>query len=115
MESLQPNEIYLVYQDCPMCGSHADWGKKQTEVADKYGFKIIEKGFTEPGVSAIIKAVCLGNDDGVKILPKKPGALATLPFFTDLKHFSKNLEDFVEEEAKPKPAAKPRRKTRKAK
>lgn len=92
MKPLKDDEIYLIYQDCAMCGARAGWGEVQTEVADKHGFKILQVPFTSDGAAEIITKVCLTHE----IKPKKPGSMATLPFFTDLKHFSKNLEDFVE-------------------
>lgn len=92
MKPLKDNEIYLIYQDCAMCGARRGWGKSQTEIANKHGFKIIEVPFTSEGAGKIITKVCLTQE----IKPKKAGSMATLPFFTDLKNFSKNLEDFVE-------------------
>lgn len=110
MKPLNPNEIYLVYQDCAMCGARKGWGDEQTKVADKHGFKIIEVPFTSEGASEVITKVCLTHE----IKPKKPGSMATLPFFTDLKHFSKILEDFIEKpEEDDEIGFKPSKKTKK--
>ena len=109
MKPLNDHEIYLVYQDCAMCGTRLDWGKKQTEVANAYGYKIIEVPFTAEGAGKIITKVCLTKE----IKPKKPGSMATLPFFTDLKNFSKNLEDFIEKPEEKQPLPKKSKKSRK--
>lgn len=90
-------EILLVYQDCPMCGARQEWGERQTKVANDFGFKIRNVPFTSDEGRDLIKKVCLHHE----LIPKKDDSLATLPFFTDGKFFSKNLEDFVETEPEP--------------
>lgn len=75
--------IYLVYQDCPMCGQKKNWTKRQIEVANTQGFEIVKTSFaTEQGRKFIWQAL-------------KEHQLKGLPFFTDGKKFSKKIEDFI--------------------
>lgn len=90
-------KIMLIYQDCPMCGSRSNWGKKQTEIADTHGLEIVKTPFYKTGVKGLIsKAVESG--------------MGRLPFFTDGERFSYSIEDFVEK-PKPKRKATKKRKT----
>ena len=77
-----PNEVYLVYQDCPECEPHKRWFEKQKEIAAKNGIKIVKLPFFRAEAPALIKVGC-----------KQMGL--TLPFFTDGIVFSKNLDPFV--------------------
>lgn len=74
-------KIALVFQDCPMCGARKGWGEAQLKIADKHGFEIVETPFFATGAKEWIWEAA------------KAGM--TLPFYTDGKKFSKNLEDFV--------------------
>lgn len=103
-------EILLVYQDCPMCGSRKEWGEKQTEVANKYGFSIRNVSFVSreaTDAKLMWKAVKQG--------------IRNYPFFTDGVKFSKDLSDFVEKPAEnakkssKKPAKSAAKSTRKKK
>lgn len=90
-------EIMLVYQDCPMCGSREDWGKKQTEIANRHHFKIIETPFYKTGVAGLImRAIQAGCNH--------------LPFFTDGSKFSYSLDDFVDKKPVKKNKTKKERK-----
>ena len=82
-------QIMLVYQDCPMCGARKNWGDAQTKIATDHGFDIIKTPYYATGVKGLIMRAC-------------EAGIGHLPFFTDGKKFSYNLEDFVE---------KPERKT----
>ena len=87
--------IYWVYQDCPMCGQKKNWAEKQLHIAGKHNFEIVKTSFaTEKGRHLIRLAFEM----------KK---LESLPFFTDGKKFSRNIEDFIPRQ--------PKRKTRKVK
>lgn len=77
-----PKQIMLVYQDCPMCGAREAWGEEQTKVAKAHGIEIVKTPFYQTGVKGLIWKAC------------KAGM--TLPFFTDGKHFSKDIIDFKE-------------------
>lgn len=89
-------KIYLVYQDCPMCGARKKWGEEQTKIADTHGLEIVKAGFTSPFVrenKLCSKALSAG--------------VHAMPFFTDGgEKFAESIEAFV-----PKPKAK----TKKAK
>lgn len=76
-------KVYLVYQDCPMCGAREGWGERQTEFATKNGYEVVKLGFyTDLAESFATKAI----EAGIK----------GFPYFTDGKIFAKNLDDFDE-------------------
>ena len=81
-------EVKLIYQDCPMCGARENWGKRQTEVANKHGLKIVEVPFSSPGASDIIVEAILGDTKFIT-------GDKTMPFFTDGEKYSKELADFL--------------------
>lgn len=79
-------EIICVYQDCVLCG---DKGKKLKQFAENKNINIRKVSFaSEEGKDLIHEAVF---ENGVK----------TMPFFTDGKKFSNDIEDFIK-----KPKAK---------
>lgn len=103
-------KLFLVYQDCPMCGRRKEWGEKTTKVANDHGFEIVKLPFTKVGAKEIIFE---GARRGM-----------SLPFFTDGKgKFSMNIDDFVEyietpevkvETEEPQQEKKARKRTKKA-
>lgn len=90
------NQLILVYQDCPMCGSRENWGKKQLAAAKANRADIRKVSF----VSAEGRKYCYEA-----IQAKK----ATMPFFTDGEgHFAPDVESLMAE-IKPKSVNKPRK------
>lgn len=75
-------EVSLIFQDCPYCAPREEWGKRQTEFAEKNGIKVVETFFKLPGVKGLI-------------LEARSHGIETMPFFTDGKIFSMELSDFV--------------------
>lgn len=76
--------VYLVYQDCPLCGARKAWGEKQLKIASKKGIEIKKVGFTHPFVrenKLCMKAVAAG--------------IPAMPFYTDLERFGTDISDFV--------------------
>lgn len=81
-------EIICVYQDCPLCG---DRGKKLKQLIFDKNLNVRKVSFaSEEGRDLVHKAVF---ENGIK----------TMPFFTDGKKFSSNLEALIK---------KPRRKAK---
>lgn len=94
--------IYLLYQDCPMCGQRKNWGERQLEIADTLGFDIVKVSFA--------------SANGRKLIGKafNTGQLKALPLFTDGEKFSKDLHDFIYSvEKKPKTMKKTTRRRKK--
>lgn len=75
-------EIRIVYQDCPVCGSRKEWGDRTIEYATKSGMSVRKVSFvTREGQELIAKAIEMG--------------ITRLPFLTDGKTFSYEIESFV--------------------
>lgn len=91
LEPLKDGQIWLIYQDCALCGSRKEWGDKQLELANTHGLEIVKVGFTKPGASKIIRAIVEGE-----IKRASKNAMAVMPYFCDGKKFSQYLEDFVD-------------------
>lgn len=91
--------IKLVYQDCPMCGSREEWGKKQLETAQAAGIEFDAISFASPEGSHLCKEAVMAG-------------ITKLPFFTDGLVFRESIDDFAE--AVREPEEKPK-KTRKRK
>lgn len=81
--------IYLIYQDCPLCGARKEWGEAQTKIANTHGFEIVKMSFVSPKADEFIKTAVYEKHIG------------KLPFFTDGEKYSRDLADFVEKEEKP--------------
>ena len=78
--------VYLVFQDCPLCG---DKGKaRKIEIADvaKYGIKVEKLSFASKQGSFFCSELVLGH--------KAKGV--GLPFYTDGETYTNNLMDFIE-------------------
>lgn len=73
-------EIICVYQDCPMCG---DRGKKLKKL-------IFDKKLN-------VRKVSFASEEGKELCGKAvfDHKISTMPFYTDGKKYSTNLEDFV--------------------
>ena len=82
-------KIYLIYQDCPLCGARKEWGEEQLKIADTNGFQIVKMSFVSPLADEYIKTAVYKKHIG------------KLPFFTDGEKYSRDLADFVEKEDKP--------------
>ena len=83
-------KVYLVYQDCAMCG------RKEDEIQ-----KIAKKGKLD-----IVK-VPFFKTDGKKLIWKAfKAGIGSTPFFTDGEKFSYSLEDFVDNKKGKKNVAK---------
>lgn len=81
--------IYLVYQDCPLCGARRGWGEEQAKIADDAKIPVVKIPFTHASEQINAKGVIMrAAMAGVK-----------LPFFTDGEKFSQTIADFIEEEA----------------
>ena len=81
--------IYLIYQDCPLCGARKEWGEEQLKIANTNGFEIVKMSFVSPLADEYIKTAVYKKHIG------------KLPFFTDGEKYSRDLADFVEKEDKP--------------
>lgn len=80
MGAIMVKEIICVYQDCVMCG---DKGKKLKQFAENKKLNIRKVSFaSEEGKDLIHEAVFIHN-------------VKTMPFYTDGKQFSSNIEDFT--------------------
>lgn len=73
--------IYLVYQDCALCGEK---GREVLNYAVSEGIQIVKVGFTEEKAEKLIHDAVFKHKIG------------SMPFFTDGTKFSKKLSDFVE-------------------
>lgn len=83
--------VYLVYQDCPMCGAREHWGIEQMDLAHKEGIEIVKCPFYSDRAKNnhfCSRAVALG--------------IKRMPFFTDGEKFGYNLADVLEEKAEPR-------------
>lgn len=94
-------KVWLIYQDCPMCGARKEWGLKQTYLAGSHNIEIVPKPFYATGSKDLImRAIQSG--------------IGKMPFFTDGDKFAYDLVSFIEtpadevEEA-PKKTAKKRK------
>ena len=87
--------VYVVYQDCVLCGSK---GEKVKKFAAAEGIELIKLGFTTEKAKNYIKEAVFKHGIG------------SMPFFTDGKKYSYHLADFVE-----KTPVKVTKKTTKAK
>lgn len=78
-------EIVCVYQDCPLCGDKG---------------KIVQKIIEKNGIS--LRKVTFASDEGKELIHKAifEHNIGTMPFYTDGKKFSTDIEDFVEKKAK---------------
>lgn len=84
-------EIICVYQDCPMCG---DKGKKLKKLIFDKKLNVRKVSFaSEKGKDLIHKAVLEHN-------------IGTMPFFTDGKKFSNDIEDLLSKRTVKKKEAK---------
>lgn len=89
-------EVWLIYQDCAMCGSRENWGKAQTTLADTFGLKIVKVGFTDPRAEGHMwEAVKVG--------------IQSYPFFWDGKKYAQNISAYA---PKPKAEKKMKKKTK---
>ena len=84
-------ELICVYQDCPMCG---DKGKKLKKI-------ILEKNLN-------VKKVSFASDEGKDLCHKAvfEHGIKTMPFYTDGKKFSTNIEMLVNTPRKAKKVTK---------
>lgn len=84
-------ELICVYQDCPMCG---DKGKKLKKI-------ILEKNLN-------VKKVSFASDEGKDLCHKAvfEHGIKTMPFYTDGKKFSTNIEMLVNTPRKTKKVTK---------
>lgn len=78
------NKVFLVYQDCALCGARKNWGEAQLAIAKGENIEIEFVPFTK--VSEEINAK--------ELILKAAKKGMTLPFFTDGKKFSKTVELF---------------------
>lgn len=96
-------KIYLVFQDCTLCGARKEWGKAQLAKADTAGVVVEKIPFTH--------ASDLINAKDLILRAAKAGM--HLPFFTDGENFGQNVDDLLaqtSESAEAKPAKKTRKK-----
>lgn len=84
-------ELICVYQDCPMCG---DKGKKLKKI-------ILEKNLN-------VKKVSFASDEGKDLCHKAvfEHGIKTMPFYTDGKKFSTNIEMLINTQRKTKKVTK---------
>lgn len=90
---------FLYYQDCPCCGSREAWCKRQQEIAQAAGIKIIKVPFYQDGAAEVIR------------MASKAGF--SLPFYASSDGFAKDIRDFVQKA--PEPTEAPEKKTKRAK
>lgn len=94
-------KVWLIYQDCPMCGARKEWGLKQTYLAGSHNIEIVPKPFHATGSKDLImRAIQSG--------------IGKMPFFTDGDKYAYGIDAFIEtpmEEVKeaPKKTAKKRK------
>lgn len=81
-------KIYLVFQDCPLCGARKEWGKAQLVKADTAGVAVEKIPFTH--------ASNLINAKDLILRAAKAGM--HLPFFTDGEKFSQNIDELLSSE-----------------
>lgn len=79
--------VYLVYQDCAVCGARKEWGEAQLKLADKLKFNIVKKPFYHKDSKELIRKAVFEKGIG------------SMPFFTDGEKFSYDLSDFVDKKA----------------
>ena len=87
-------EIIIVYQDCFMCGSRETWSEKAKHVADeaeKAGIPYRKLSF----------ATCEGQDHCAKAIEN---GVKTMPFYTDGKIYTSNIETLIQAESEPQTA-----------
>ena len=84
-------ELICVYQDCPMCG---DKGKKLKKI-------ILEKNLD-------VRKVSFASNEGKDLCHKAvfEHKIKTMPFYTDGKKFSNNVEDLLKSVKKSKKITK---------
>lgn len=77
---MENKQIICVFQDCPLCG---DRGKKLKELIFEKQLHVRKVSFASPeGSELVAKAVYEHH-------------IGKMPFFTDGKKFSTDLEDFI--------------------
>lgn len=81
------SEIICVYQDCPLCG---DRGKKLKKL-------IFDEKLN-------VRKVSFASEEGKDLIHKAlfEHKIGSMPFYTDGKKFSKDLNDFVKKPSKVK-------------
>lgn len=84
------DEVWIIYQDCPMCGAREKWGEAQTSEAEKSGKKIVKIPFTDYRAKGhMLKAIQATK----KLAVEKQ--IVTFPFFWDGKNYAKNISDLT--------------------
>lgn len=81
------NKIYLVYQDCALCGDRGRIRKLEIQEAFDKGYEVIKMPFTNPIASELIHKAVFEHKIG------------KMPFYTDGEKFGYNIDDVI---AKPK-------------
>lgn len=76
-------KIYLVYQDCPLCGARKDWGEKQVRSAVKNGFDFVKVSFATPLGRTLIQRAVFEHK------------IKALPFFTDGERFAVSVDELL--------------------
>lgn len=76
-------KVWLIYQDCPMCGARKEWGLKQTYLAGSHNIEIVPKPFHATGSKDLImRAIQSG--------------IGKMPFFTDGDKYAYGIDAFIE-------------------
>lgn len=81
------NKIYLVYQDCALCGDRGRIRKLEIQEAFDKGYEVVKMPFTNPIASELIHKAVFEHKIG------------KMPFYTDGEKFGYNIDDVI---AKPK-------------
>lgn len=96
------SEIKCVFQDCPLCGNRG---------------KLLKKIIETKGL--VVKKVSFASEEGRELIHEAvmEHGIGKLPFFTDGRKFSTNIEDFIYEipDEPIKTTAKKTKRTRKSK
>lgn len=88
--------ILLIYQDCYDCGSSKDWHEKVQEAAAGAGVLIKYTPYNTPGAKEIILEA---HQKGIEV-----------PFLSNGKKHSRQLEDLIEPKAdEPAPKKRPKK------
>ena len=79
-------KVYLVYQDCPLCGDKGE--VRKVEIADvaKHGIEVEKVSFASP----------LGQKFCADVILEHKAKGVGLPFYTDGEKFTMNVMDFIE-------------------
>lgn len=89
-------KVWLIYQDCPMCGARKEWGLKQTYLASAHNIEIVPKPFHATGSKDLImRAIQSG--------------IGKMPFFTDGDKYAYGIDAFIETPAESEVVEKPKK------